>query len=71
MGYMQEVDRWLDTVLAGLPAERLPEAKRLIRAKILESYHNGRASAAAPAAPLPRPAADKGRLTNSHKRNGR
>lgn len=45
MGYMQEVDRWLDTVLAGLEPQRLPEAKRLIRAKILESYRNGQATA--------------------------
>ncbi len=72
MGYMQDVDRWLDTVLAGLSAERLPEAKRLIRAKLLESYHNGQASAAAPAATPPRPATPpQGRNQKPPRRNGR
>ena len=41
MGYLQEVERWLDGLLQGFPPERLAEAKKEIKAKILESYRNG------------------------------
>ena len=41
MGYLNDVDRWLDELLAELPAERLAEAKTEIKAKILASYRNG------------------------------
>jgi len=65
MGYMQEIDRWLDGLLAGLPQDARNEAKRAIREKILESYHNGQAAG-------PKPPADKGRATNrTHYRHGR
>lgn len=43
MGYLQEVDRWLDELLTEVSEERIgvPELKRAIREKILESYRNG------------------------------
>ena len=43
MGYLQEVDRWLDDILTQVSEERIgvPELKRAIREKILESYRNG------------------------------
>jgi len=43
MGYLQEVDRWLDELLVEVSEERLEvaELKRAIREKILESYRNG------------------------------
>ena len=41
MGYMNEVDAWLVEVLKHLPIDHLDEAKREIKAKILESYRNG------------------------------
>lgn len=53
MSYMQEVDRWLDDLLADhLPEGNLKSAKEQIRAKLLESYRNGQAAGASPA---PRP----------------
>ena len=41
MNYMQEVDTWLSELLTGLPANQLEEAKKQIKARILESYKNG------------------------------
>ena len=41
MGYMDEVDQWLAEVLKHLPIDRLDEAKRQIKGKILQSYRNG------------------------------
>jgi hypothetical protein len=43
MGYLQDVDRWLDTLLDDCSTEKIgvPELKRAIREKILESYKNG------------------------------
>ena len=74
MGYMQEVDKWLDGVLADMPQEPREEAKRKIRAKVLESYHNGRAAVGGDTPPQqqqerrqePR---RKGRYTNQPKNN--
>ena len=41
MGYLQDADAWLNEVLKHLPIDHLDEAKKQIRAKILESYKNG------------------------------
>ncbi len=43
MGYLQEVDRWLDAILTDLADGKmdLDELKRDIRSRILESYKNG------------------------------
>ena len=43
MGYLQEVDRWLDALLSDICEGKIevPELKRAIREKILESYRNG------------------------------
>lgn len=43
MSYMQDVDRWLDALLAVLPADQRAGAKQQIKTKLLESYHNGQA----------------------------
>ncbi len=43
MGYLHEVDQWLDEQFADFAAGVMvfPELKRVIREKILESYRNG------------------------------
>jgi hypothetical protein len=43
MGYLQEVDRWLDMLLTDLADEKISfeEMKRDIRSRVLESYKNG------------------------------
>jgi hypothetical protein len=43
MGYLQEVDRWLDMLFTDLANEKISfdEMKRDIRSRILESYKNG------------------------------
>jgi hypothetical protein len=43
MGYLQEVDRWLDMLFTDLADEKISydEVKRDIRSRILESYRNG------------------------------
>ena len=43
MGYLQDTDRWLDTLLADFADDKLlvAEVKRDLREKILESYKNG------------------------------
>jgi len=43
MGYLQEVDRWLDVIFADLVDGKLEygEMKRDIRERILQSYRNG------------------------------
>lgn len=43
MGYLQEVDRWLDVLFADLADGKasFAEVKRDIRSRILESYKNG------------------------------
>jgi hypothetical protein len=53
MGYMQDADRWLDTLLADVSAEKigLTELKRAIREKLLESYRNGQKAPAQESAP--------------------
>jgi hypothetical protein len=56
MSYMQEIDRWLDDLLAEhLPEGNLQSAKRQIREKLLESYRNGQAAGASPAPRESRP----------------
>jgi hypothetical protein len=51
MGYLQEVDRWLDDLLTEVSEERIgvTELKRAIREKILESYRNGEKVGQSPA----------------------
>jgi hypothetical protein len=62
MGYLQEVERWLDGLLQGFPPERLAEAKKEIKAKILESYRNGQGLPPEPQREAPRrPAPSAGR----------
>ena len=39
MGYLQEVDRWLDELLPSV--ENAADVKKAIKEKILESYRNG------------------------------
>ena len=43
MGYLQEVDRWLDVIFTDLANGKTSyaEVKRDIRERILESYKNG------------------------------
>jgi len=43
MGYLHDVDRWLDVLFADLADEKMSydEVKRDIRSRILESYRNG------------------------------
>ena len=43
MGYLQEVDRWLDMLFTDLADGKTnyAEVKRDIRSRILESYKNG------------------------------
>lgn len=43
MGYLQDVDQWLDAILTDVSDGKIgvPELKRAIREKILESYKNG------------------------------
>ena len=43
MGYLQEVDRWLDVLFTDLADGKMDyaEVKRDIRSRILESYRNG------------------------------
>lgn len=41
MGYLEDVDSWLNEVLRHLPIDHLEETKKQISAKILESYKNG------------------------------
>jgi len=43
MGYLQEVDRWLDVIFADLADGKMSfaEVKRDIRERILDSYRNG------------------------------
>ncbi len=54
MGYMQEVDRWLDDLLIEVSEQRigLPELKRAIRELILESYRNGEKAGGQSATPV-------------------
>ncbi len=54
MGYLQDADAWLNEVLKHLPIDHLDEAKKQIRAKILESYKNGLQAGKATVAPKPR-----------------
>jgi hypothetical protein len=44
MSYMQEAEAWLDEVLKDLPEKQRQEPKRLIKAKLFESYRNGQES---------------------------
>jgi hypothetical protein len=43
MGYLQEVDHWLDVIFTDLANDKMTfgEVKRDIRGRILESYKNG------------------------------
>ena len=52
MGYLQEVDRWLDVIFTDLANEKMTfaEVKRDIRERILESYRNGLKAAGQPRA---------------------
>ena len=56
MGYLQEVDRWLDVIFADLAAGKASyaELKRDIRSRILESYKNGVKAAGQSPAPQSR-----------------
>jgi hypothetical protein len=51
MGYLQEVDRWLDVLFTDLADGKLDynEMKRDIRERILQSYRNGREAGQTPA----------------------
>ena len=51
MGYLQEVDRWLDVLFTDLADGKLDylEMKRDIRERILQSYKNGVQAAGEPA----------------------
>jgi hypothetical protein len=53
MGYLQEVDRWLDMIFTDLANEKASyaEVKRDIRERILESYKNGLKAAGQSPAP--------------------
>jgi hypothetical protein len=53
MGYLQEVDRWLDVLFTDLADGKMSydEVKRDIRERILESYRNGLKTAGQSAGP--------------------
>jgi hypothetical protein len=53
MGYLQEVDRWLDVLFTDLADAKMSydEVKRDIRERILESYRNGLKGAGQSSAP--------------------
>lgn len=53
MGYLQEVDRWLDALFTDLANEKIgyDDVKRDIRSRILESYRNGLKAAGQSPAP--------------------
>jgi hypothetical protein len=53
MGYLQEVDRWLDMLFTDMANEKISfdEMKRDIRSRILESYKNGLKAAGQSPAP--------------------
>jgi hypothetical protein len=53
MGYLQEVDRWLDVIFTDLADGKasFDEVKRDIRGRILESYRNGLKAAGQSPAP--------------------
>jgi hypothetical protein len=53
MGYLQEVDRWLDVIFADLADGKMDYAgiKRDIRERILDSYRNGLAAGGRSPAP--------------------
>ncbi len=53
MGYLQEVDRWLDAICTDLADGKVTfeELKRDIRSRILESYKNGLKAAGQSPAP--------------------
>lgn len=53
MGYLQEVDRWLEVILTDLADGKmdLQELKRDIRSRVLESYRNGLKAAGQSPAP--------------------
>lgn len=57
MGYMQDVDRWVEGLINELfeEPERASLIKRAIREKLLESYRNGQAAAGASPAPRSAP----------------
>jgi hypothetical protein len=50
MSYMQEMDAWLEKTLAAVPTRDRQETKRLIKAKLLESYRNGQKAGEKPRA---------------------
>jgi hypothetical protein len=56
MGYLQEVDRWLDVIFADLADGKtgFAEVKRDIRSRILASYKNGIRAGQSPAPRVPR-----------------
>jgi len=56
MGYLQEVDRWLDVIFADLADGKMDyaEIKRDIRERILDSYRNGLAAGGRSPAPQAR-----------------
>ena len=66
MGYMQEVDRWLDVIFTDLADGNTSydETKRDIRERILESYRNGVKAAGQP--PAPRPAKGERAVPRRH-----
>lgn len=41
MSYYKQTEQWLDTLLGALPNGERGEAKKSIKAKLLESYRNG------------------------------
>ena len=53
MGYLQEVDRWLDVIFTDLADGKMSftEVKRDIRERILQSYRNGEHAARQSPAP--------------------
>jgi hypothetical protein len=44
MSYFKDIDTWLDKFIAVMPEDRREDAKREIKAKLLESYRNGQAA---------------------------
>ena len=55
MGYMQDVDRWLEELLQDfVEGKTFDDLKRAIREKILESYRNGEKAGQSPASQKPK-----------------
>lgn len=55
MGYIRDLERELRDMLTELPSEEAEEVVRFVKAKVYESYKNGRDGTKPESAPAPTP----------------